>query len=116
MARIVKVFADAAFKAARAADALPGFDIAAARVLARVEANAAPHIDSGDYVGSIRVRTVRARSGRGIKDRLVYADDNAIIPIEFGHVAPNGEWVEGQFIMIDAYDSFPKTAPKRPTL
>lgn len=51
---------------------------------------------SGDYESSIHVEK-KIRRG-GVLDRLVVADDEGAIPIEFGHVTHKGTIVQGQHL------------------
>lgn len=59
-----------------------------ARVLATAEG------DTGAFAESLKVEAVPGK--KGVKDRLVTADDPAAVWIEFGHDAADGTPVEGK--------------------
>ncbi|MBU3995588.1 MAG: DUF5403 family protein [Actinobacteria bacterium] len=68
-------------------------DAVARRIKGRVLAEAARHRQTGAYMASIKIRTVRPPAyvtpGHYVKDRLIYTDDPAALSIEFGR-KPSG--------------------------
>jgi hypothetical protein len=55
---------------------------------ARVQAVVSAHRDTGALSSSLEVRT-------NITDSTVSIEDRAVHAINYGHVAPDGSWVEG---------------------
>lgn len=101
------VFAGVGDIIARAADIEldPVLDEVAHEIEAFAVGLAAEHVKTTTYVDSIGVTVDRSSPSR--RDRLVYADDEAAMSIEFGHRATKkdgtlGEWVEGQYILTRA--------------
>ncbi len=91
-------------------------DIVAHDILLRAKKNAAQHRLTGDYMDHLHVEV----AGRG-KDRLVVADGEGAIPIEFGHIVykKNGgrrvttggtvvKRIPGLNIMRDTYAEIPR--------
>ncbi|MEO7260257.1 MAG: DUF5403 family protein [Jatrophihabitantaceae bacterium] len=64
---------------------------------------AAGHVDTGEFMASIHIEVDRASpSGR---DRLIVSDHPASVPIEYGHVAPDGSRVPGLHVFARAADA-----------
>lgn len=63
-------------------------DRGAGRVLRSVRSVAAQHHLTGNYQSKLSVLNVPGRIGVGklVRDRLIVADDEAAVPIEFGHI------------------------------
>lgn len=63
-------------------------DNAAKQVLRSVQAVAAQHRLTGNYMSKLGIENVPGLIGVGklVRDRLIVADDPAAIPIEFGHI------------------------------
>lgn len=82
----------------------PVLQAEALAILATAKALAASHTDTGAYSASLTVKSVPGR--KGVRDRLVVANDKAAIHIEYGHlrVQENGKpvWVPGQYILTRA--------------
>lgn len=91
-------------------------DIVANKILIQAKKNAAAHRLTGDYMDHLHVEV----AGRG-KDRLVVADGEGSVPIEFGHIvykktggrraSTNGTVVKripGLHIMRDTYAEIPR--------
>ncbi|MCJ1709229.1 DUF5403 family protein [Microbacterium sp. VKM Ac-2923] len=59
------------------------------RVLIAAKVEAARHVDTGAYLSKLHMKTVPGMigTGRGVKDRLIVADDPAAASIEWGHLA-----------------------------
>lgn len=72
-------------------------DAGARTVAAKAAAIAGQYRDTGAYIASIEVSTTPGK--QGVLDRLISATDPAAQAIEYGHVAPDGSWVEGLHIM-----------------
>lgn len=72
-------------------------DDAANTVLRSVKRVAAESRDTGDYISHLGIKTVPGEfgTGRTVKDRLVVADDPGAAAIEWGHLVPLGEGMEG---------------------
>lgn len=98
---MARVYDNAELEFAKAASEMPGFAAAAAKVEARVKANAP--VREGDFRASIKTEVVT--TPRGVKDRLVYSDDPQAYIIEFGYLSKNG-WQKGHFAFSNAYRSF----------
>lgn len=86
----------------------PEMDLAAAKVLARIEAVASRHDKSGDFASSFRVSRVKYH---GVTDRMVESTDPAALSIEYGHMTRSSKkrrlrkWVPGLKIVNEAVDS-----------
>lgn len=79
--------------AARIAGRSPVLDAVAARLLANIQAEIAPHTDTGEYASSWRIEV---RTGKnGVSDRYVYSNDPVAMDIEYGHPTPDGKHVAG---------------------
>lgn len=87
-------------KIARLPGVQPVLQTAADEIRAKAVALAGGHTDTGAYVSSLTVKTVPGK--KGVRDRLIIADDPASTPIEFGHLTKSGTWVEGQYILTRA--------------
>lgn len=81
-------------------------DAGARRVLTAVRAVAARHKLTGAYMSKLSIVEARGLSGNGrrVTDRLVVADDEGSISIEYGHIqrvkgARRVKFIPGQHIM-----------------
>lgn len=87
---------------ARIAGNSSAMDRAAETIRARAIANASAHVDTGNYISSIEIRTP-IYAPAGVRDRQVIATDPASWKIEFGfHHRGADRWIPGQFIMTNA--------------
>lgn len=85
-------------------------DRAAGALLRAVRTRAMAHVNTGAYIKNLRIEKVPSRlpSRVGyVEDRLVVAEDPAILSIEYGHMtryknARRVSWVPGQHIMTGA--------------
>lgn len=78
----------------------PELDKAASGILARAKARAAAHVDEGNYLASLQVRSVPGR--KGVRDRLVESTHPASVAIEYGHWHDTKKgkiFVPGQYIL-----------------
>lgn len=89
------VYANTNKRIAKMAGLQPVIQSAAEGIKAKAAANAARHVDTGNYLGSLSIVK------RGI-DREVVADDPASTIIELGHLTKSGTWVPGQHILMGA--------------
>jgi hypothetical protein len=55
---------------------------------------------NGAYMAGLSIKTVGRR-----KDRIVVAEGEGAVPIEFGYTTKSGSRVQGQFILRNAYNS-----------
>lgn len=94
---MVSLFPNLELDVARVASLDSAMDAAAVEVLGKAKALAAGHVDSGRYAASLK--TTKKLTRQGVTDRVVYSDDENAHIIEFGHVAKNGRFVEGQHIL-----------------
>lgn len=94
---MAQVYKGAGTKIAKLPGVQPVLQAAAEELKAKAAALAAEHVETGAYASSLEVRTVPGK--KGVKDRLVIADDPASAIIEFGHLTKKGTWVEGQYIL-----------------
>lgn len=99
------VFKGAGTKVAKLPGIQPLLQAEAVAIMAAAKALASAHKDTGAYSASLQIKTVPGR--KGVKDRLVLANDKAAVHIEYGHlqVPKSGKpvWVPGQFILTRAY-------------
>lgn len=85
-------------------------DVAAADVLKSVRGVAASHRLTGNYVSKLSIIKAPGRAGTGrlVQDRLIVADDEAVLPIEFGYIRRIGkrrvQFVPGLHIMRKGLD------------
>lgn len=85
-------------------------DIAAGEVLRSVRGVAASHRLTGNYSSKLSIIKAPGQSGTGrlVQDRLVVADDEAVLPIEFGYIRRLGnrrvQYVPGLHIMRKGLD------------
>ncbi|WP_346843737.1 DUF5403 family protein [uncultured Rothia sp.] len=94
---MVSLYPNLELEVARVASLDSAMDAAAGEVLGKAKALAAGHVDSGRYVASLK--TAKRVTRQGVTDRVVYSDDENAHIIEFGHVARNGKYIEGQHIL-----------------
>lgn len=85
------------------------FSRIAGRVLTAARVEATRHIDTGEYLSHLHMKTVPGLlgTGRGVKDRLIVADDKGAASIEWGHIYRHKNsrrvtWVPGKHIMTKA--------------
>ncbi len=85
------------------------FDAVATKVLRLAQTEALKHTVTGEYLSHLHMRTVPGErgTGRGVKDRLIVADDPGAGPIEWGHIyrhkgARRVTYVPGKHIMTNA--------------
>lgn len=72
---------------------------ASLRILMRAEALLATHRDDGDH----KIEYERIKSAKyGHIDHFVSMVGPAAVSVEFGHVASNGRWVQGLYIITRA--------------
>lgn len=95
---------------ARMAGNDPEMDRVARLVLFTAKGRARAHRLTGAYLSQMHAKNVPGK--KGVRDRLITAEDKAAISIEWGHWAPRkGEpgatWVPGQHIMGGAAFSMP---------
>lgn len=77
-------------------------DRAAALVKSRAEANAASHVDTGNYINSFEIKS-DIYGPAGVRDRLITNTDPASWKIEFGfHHKQADKWIPGQFNLTNA--------------
>lgn len=88
---MAKVYKNAHIEAAKIASNDPQMEARAKRVHGIARAEAAKHIDSGDYYNSIKIKRGRGR----VKDWIIYSDDPLALSKEFGHAGPDKIWIEG---------------------
>jgi len=94
------VYRDAHVTLARIASESAEMDAAADLVHDAVRARAVQHRDTGNYLRNLGIVTVTTR--RGVKDRLIVADDEDAQLIEFGGVVKaTGRVIPGLHIMRD---------------
>lgn len=87
---------------ARIAGNSSAMDKAAEVIRKRAVANASSHVDTGNYISSIEIRSPIYVAG-GVRDRQVIATDPQSWKIEFGfRHRDSGEWIPGQFNMTNA--------------
>lgn len=94
------VFGGVGAKIARLPGIQPLLDMAAAGIKARAVANimSSSKEPTGHYASSLEVRSVPGK--KGVRDRLVVANDPGALAIEYGHleVGEDGaSWVPGKF-------------------
>lgn len=97
---MAQVFDGAGTKVAKLPGIQPELDKVASEILARAKARATPHVDEGDYLASLQVRSVPGR--KGVRDRLVESTHPASVAIEFGHLnytKKGAVFVPGQYIL-----------------
>jgi hypothetical protein len=85
-------------------------DVVARALMFIVKRRARAHQLTGDYMGRLSVKNVPGK--KGVRDRVVAADDKAAYSIEWGHFSPRkGEpgatWVPGQHILGGAVNELP---------
>lgn len=90
---------------AKMAGESPVMDMTADKIADLARAGAGQHRETGAFAASIK--TTRTPGKHGVTDRLVYSDDPAAAPIEFGHMTRRGKtgqprWVPGLFILHNA--------------
>lgn len=107
---MAQVYASVTEEAAHIAGGMPEMDRTANRVLLAAKASAARHRQTGHYMSKLGIES----AGNG-KDRLVVADDEAAVPIEFGglRITKRGRRVTAQripglHIMGEAYKALPR--------
>jgi len=61
-------------------------------------------VERGDFVHSIKRKTVR--TPRGVRDRLIYSENEGAMSIEFGYMSRAGNWIPGHFAFTRAKDAF----------
>lgn len=95
------VFKSAGTRVAKLPGIQPLLDSVALGIKGRAAANISGSSEhaSGAYASSLEVRSVPGR--KGVRDRLVVANDEAAVHIEYGHLA-GGEggsptWVPGKY-------------------
>ena len=71
-------------------------DETAHRLMAAVRFRAEQHRLTGDYISKLSVKNVPGK--KGVRDRIVVANDKAAWSIEWGHWA-GSTWVPGQHIL-----------------
>jgi hypothetical protein len=72
----------------------------AEKVMKAVRLEAMSHRLTGAYMAGLSIKTVGRR-----KDRIVVAEGEGAVPIEFGYTTKSGSRVQGQFILRNAYNS-----------
>lgn len=82
---MAEIFKSAGVEAARIAGLDPEMDRAAARAEAAIRAEAARHVDTGDFSSSIRSGRVPGK--RGVTDRAIWTEKPEAWSIEFGHLS-----------------------------
>lgn len=94
---------------ARIAGNDPEMDRVARLVLFIAKNRARRHMLTGDYIGKLKAENVPGK--KGVRDRLITANDKAAYSIEWGHWAPRKEtpvtWVPGQHILGGAVGEVP---------
>lgn len=101
----VYVREDVRVTAAQLAGRSREMDMGAQRVLASVRAVALNYVDTGKYIDAFGIVTVPGERGTGrtVKDRLIYNDDPAALPQEYGYIrrlsARRVQYVPGRHIM-----------------
>lgn len=93
---MAEIFDNAGLEAALIAGASAEMDEAARQVQAAIKAEAMKDAVSGDFVDSIKVAS-DTHVESGVKDRVVYSDDEAAYPIERGFRTRSGTNVPGKF-------------------
>lgn len=75
-------------------------DAAAEDVRAAIRREASRYVDTGSYIDAFKIQKVPGIQGygRNIEDRLVYNDDPAALPQEFGRMTRAGR-IHGRHIM-----------------
>lgn len=103
------VYAHVPVTVARMAGNHSTMDQVAKKLYTLARARAESHRLTGAYIASLGVENVPGK--KGVRDRLVYADDKAAMSIEYGHSQrirnaghndANFKWVPGQFILTGA--------------
>lgn len=99
---MAEVFKHVGVTVARMAGDSPVMDEVAARLLAAVMRRAIQHRLTGEYISKLDVKNVPGK--KGVRDRIVVANDKAAYSIEWGHWAPGkgregATWVPGQHIL-----------------
>lgn len=94
------VFGGVGAKIARLPGIQPLLDTAAAGIKARAVANimSSSKEPTGAYASSLEVRSVPGK--KGVRDRLVVANDPGALAIEYGHLEAGEDgasWVPGKF-------------------
>lgn len=98
---MAQVFKGVGTKIAKLEGIQPLLDNAAAQIKTRAAANIAASSaePTGRYAASLEVRAVRGR--KGVRDRLVTANDPGAVHIEYGHLERTedggAKWVPGKF-------------------
>lgn len=94
------------YKAAEIASRSPrGSQKVAKAALARAQALAATHVQSGAYLDSLEVvqeDSYTHKYGGTVLNWYVKAGDPQARRIEYGHQSRSGSWVEGQYILTRA--------------
>lgn len=90
----VKLFKNLEREAAIVASHHPDFKAAGPMVVNKLKAEAALSKKTGHFTRSISTTTSR----KAVKDLIIYSDDPAAVPIEYGHLTPSGQWVRGKYI------------------
>lgn len=96
---MAQVYKGAGTAVAKLPGVQPLLDKGAREILGRARAQASRHMDTGAYFRSLQAMAVPGK--KGVMDRIVYSDDPAAIPIEFGYVQ-GGKYHRGKRFLRNA--------------
>lgn len=88
---------DFATKAARIASHMPEYTDMAESIVARMKKTARSWGGTGAFADSIHMRP-EVHEPSGVIDYVVYSNDRAAYPIEFGYVTKTGRVVKGKML------------------
>lgn len=98
---MAEVFKHVGVEVARMCGNDPIMDEVAHRILAAAIRRATAHRLTGEYLSKLSVKNVPGK--KGVRDRIVVANDPAAYSIEWGHTVTRKDgssyWLEGQHIL-----------------
>ncbi|QGJ94142.1 hypothetical protein QEH32_gp10 [Corynebacterium phage EmiRose] len=94
---MAQVYKGAGTKIAKLPGVQAALSTASGEVLARAQAAASEHVETGGYLSSLEVISVPGK--KGVTDRMVVANHPASVAIELGHRTKSGKVVPGQHIL-----------------